>query len=76
MNPRAKQFLSALVGYLIVILVAGPQAQQPPQLAAPTSATAVVTPPDVVDGAEPNPLFRLDRPGLSGTVSAASAIAR
>src|SRR6185436_20581707 len=42
MNGRAKQFLSALAGYLIVILVAGPQAQQPPQLAAPTSATAVV----------------------------------
>jgi pilus assembly protein CpaC len=51
MNPRAKQFLSALAGYLIVILVAGPQAQQPPQLAAPTSATAVVAPPDGVDGA-------------------------
>lgn len=31
---------------------------------------------DVVEGAAPNPLFRLDRPGLAGTVSAASAIAR
>ncbi len=31
---------------------------------------------DVVDGHPPNPLFKLDRPGLSGTVSAASAIAR
>ena len=31
---------------------------------------------DVVEGAPPNPLFRLDRPGLSSPVSAAAAIAR
>jgi sarcosine oxidase len=31
---------------------------------------------DVVEGAAPNPLFRLDRPGLSGTVSAVKAIGR
>jgi sarcosine oxidase len=31
---------------------------------------------DVVEGADPQPLFRLDRPGLQGTVSAADAIAR
>jgi sarcosine oxidase len=31
---------------------------------------------DVVDGAPPNPLFRLDRPGLTGQVSADSSIGR
>jgi sarcosine oxidase len=31
---------------------------------------------DVVEGAAPNPLFRLDRSGLSGPVSATSAIGR
>jgi sarcosine oxidase len=31
---------------------------------------------DVVDGAEPRPLFRLDRPGLERAASAAAAIAR
>ena len=31
---------------------------------------------DVVEGAAPNDLFRLDRPGLSGSVSAAASIAR
>ena len=31
---------------------------------------------DVVEGGSPHPLFRLDRPGLTGTVSPATAIAR
>ena len=31
---------------------------------------------DVVDGIAPNPLFKLDRAGLTGTVSAASSIGR
>ena len=31
---------------------------------------------DVVEGIPPNPLFKLDRPGLAGTASATSAIAR
>jgi pilus assembly protein CpaC len=44
MIPRAKQFLSAVAGFIIVILVAGPQAQQQPQFA-PTGAPLLTAAP-------------------------------
>ena len=46
MIPRAKQFLSALAGFLIVILVASPQAQQSPHLATASSATVTWSAPN------------------------------
>src|SRR5262245_56496070 len=44
MNPRAKQFLSALAGLIIVILVASPQAQQSPQLVASAASASAAAP--------------------------------
>src|SRR5262245_47169760 len=44
MNPRAKQFLSALAGLIIVILVASPHAQQSPQLVASAASASAAAP--------------------------------
>lgn len=40
MTPRVKQFMSALAGFIIVILVAAPEAQQQAPAFVPVSATA------------------------------------
>jgi pilus assembly protein CpaC len=73
MIPRAKQFLSALAGFIIVILVASPQAQQSPQLVTAANTATAPAPRDPAD-AVPTDIDLLV--GRSTVLNVGSPIAR